>query len=93
MRIRTDTHVHVHEKCTKEILASGLFCVYIHMCMYIYSLQYSKGAVFESGATCEERWGAWVETQKNVRGVFWGWFRVPFNEPYAPLLSTIYDGA
>ena len=31
--------------------------------------------------------------KKNVRGVFGGWGRVPFNEPYAPLLSTIYDGA
>jgi len=40
-----------------------------------------------------ERWGAGVETQKNVRGVFGGWGRVPFKEPYAPLLSTIYDGA
>ena len=43
--------------------------------------------------TPRERWGAGVETQKNVRGVFGGWGRVPFNEPYAPLLSTIYDGA
>ena len=25
--------------------------------------------------------------------VFGGWGRVPFNEPYAPSLSTIYDGA
>jgi len=40
-----------------------------------------------------ERWGAGVETQKNVRGEIGGWSRVPFNEPYAPLLSTIYDGA
>ena len=40
-----------------------------------------------------ERWGAGVETQKNVRGVFGGWGRVPFDEPYAPLLSTIHDGA
>ena len=39
------------------------------------------------------RWGAGVETQKNVRGEIGGWGRVPFNEPYAPLLSTIYDGA
>ena len=39
-----------------------------------------------------ERWGAGVETQKNVRGEFGGWGRVPFNEPYAPSLSTIYDG-
>ena len=41
----------------------------------------------------EERWGAGVETQKNVRGEVGGWGRVPLNEPYAPLLSTIYDGA
>ena len=40
-----------------------------------------------------ERWGAGVETQNNVRGEIGGWGRVPFNETYAPLLSTIYDGA
>ena len=40
-----------------------------------------------------ERWGAGVETQKNVRGEVGGCGRVPFNEPYAPSLSTIYDGA
>ena len=42
---------------------------------------------------CKERWGAGVETQKNVRGEIGGWGRVPFNETYAPSLSTIYDGA
>ena len=41
----------------------------------------------------DERWGAGVETQKNVRGEIGGWGRVLFKEPYAPLLSTIYDGA
>ena len=40
-----------------------------------------------------ERWRAGVETQKNVRGEIGGRGRVPFNEPYAPSLSTIYDGA
>ena len=40
-----------------------------------------------------ERWGAGVETQKKVWGEIGGWGRVPFNEPYAPSLSTIYDGA
>ena len=40
-----------------------------------------------------ERWGVGVETQQNVRGEIGGWGRVPFNEPYAPSLSTIYDGA
>ena len=41
----------------------------------------------------KERWGAGVETQKNLRGEIGGWGRVPFNETYAPSLSTIYDGA
>ena len=40
-----------------------------------------------------ERWGAVVETQKNVRGEIGEWGRVPFNGPYAPSLSTIYDGS
>ena len=43
--------------------------------------------------TPNERWGSGVETQKNVRGEIGEWGRVPFNEPYAPSLSTIYDGA
>ena len=43
--------------------------------------------------TVPERRGAGVETQKNVLGEIGGWGRVPFNEPYAPSLSTIYDGA
>jgi len=43
--------------------------------------------------TPNERWGAGVETHKNVRGEVGGWGRTPFNEPYAPSLSTIYDGA
>ena len=46
-----------------------------------------------SGLTLHDKWGAGVETQKNVRGEVEGWGRVPFNEPYAPSLSTIYDGA
>jgi len=41
----------------------------------------------------DERWGAGVETQKNVRGEIGGWGRVPFNKPYPPSLSTIYDRA
>ena len=49
--------------------------------------------VFMNELDRTERWGAGVETQKNVRGEIVGWGRVPFNEPYAPTLSTIYDGA
>ena len=40
-----------------------------------------------------ERRGAGVESPKNVREEVGGWGRVPFDEPYAPLLSTIYDGS
>jgi len=43
--------------------------------------------------TRHERWGAGVETQKYVRWDIGEWGRVPFNESYAPSLSTIYDGA
>jgi len=53
----------------------------------------SKSVKRESDNTHEERWGAGVETQKNVRVEIGGWGRVPFNEPHAPSLSTIYDGA
>ena len=46
-----------------------------------------------SKVNLRERWGAGVETQKNVRGEIGGWGREPFHENYAPSLSTIYDGA
>ena len=54
---------------------------------------HTRDSCILSGERVEERWGAGVETQKNVRGEIGGWGRVPFNEPYAPLLRTIYDGA
>ena len=57
------------------------------------SLMYDAPRHKSNDAPRHERWGAWVETQKNVRGEIGGWGRVPFNEPYAPSLSTIYDGA
>jgi len=60
-------------------------CIYIHTCIY--------ACVLHIVERQDERWGAGVETQKNVRGEIGGCGRVPFNEPYAPLLSTIYDGA
>ena len=52
-----------------------------------------KSSLIERTTCLMERWGAGVETQKNVRGEIGGWGRVPFNETYAPSLSTIYDGA
>ena len=61
------------------------------MCVYRY--EYISQQIRNTRAARDERWGAGVETQKNVRGEIGGWGRVPFNEPYAPSLSTIYDGA
>ena len=58
-----------------------------------YVLNYTYTHVLNYTYTHVERWGAGVEIQKNVRKEIGGWGRVPFNEPYAPLLSTIYDGA
>ena len=51
-----------------------------------------QGSFSERGGNVE-RWGPGVETQKIVRVEIGRWGRVPFNEPYAPSLSTIYDGA
>ena len=40
-----------------------------------------RARVFRERESSEdERWGAGVETQKNVRGEIGGWGRVPFNE-------------
>ena len=71
-------------------------CIYVCLhtcvcaCACIYILHCKNKLLL---VTPDERWGAGVETQKNVRGEVEGWGRVPFNEPYAPSLSTIYDGA
>jgi len=62
-----------------------------HMCDMTHSYAAKSHAVYTRGVY--ERWGAGVETQKSVRGEIGGWGRVPFNEPYTPSLSTIYDGA
>ena len=76
-------------------------CVRVCVCVYTQFLsplfEFTGMCAFccaaRSGTYVHERWGAGVETQKNVRGEIGGWGRVPFNEPYAPSLSTIYDGA
>ena len=72
--------------------------VYIHTQIYVYThvhlYIFVKMYVFIRIQGCDaERWGAGVETPKNVRGEIGGWGRVPFNETYAPSLSTIYDAA
>ena len=65
---------------------------YIYRSIYMYIIRISIAFVHIYIARRERR-GAGVETQKNVRGEIGGWGRVPFNETYAPSLSTIYNGA
>ena len=76
-----------------------------HVCTHMYKLythvQIEQGRLrcvdvcllirFIWGYAYTREVGAGVETQ--TLGVFGGWGRVPFNEPYTPSLSTIYDGA
>ena len=72
-----------------RILGQGLCVAGVYSSISIFGISnYLRICVQEN-----ERWGAGVETQKNVRGEIEGWGRVPFNEPYAPSLSSIYDGA
>ena len=77
-------------------------CIYIHVHIFIYIHIHEPHTNTHTDADADtqtllkppsERWGAGVETQQNVRGEVGGWGRVPFNEPYAPSLRTIYDGA
>jgi len=73
-------------------------CVCVSECVCLWlSFTYVDGYLYTCGDSIfrliVERWGAGVETQKYVRGDIGGWGRVPFNETYAPSLSTIYDGA
>jgi len=69
--------------------------IYIYIYTYIYTCVYICMCICRTLASDahEERWGAGVETQKNIREEIGEWGRVPFNEPHAPSLSTIYDGA
>ena len=87
--LEIDPYSHVDEL---EIRTCVCLCLTnIHMYIWMQS-GYAHMDVCERQSLFE-RWGAGVETQKNVRGEIGGWGRVPFNEPYAPSLSTIYDGA
>ena len=69
------------------------FQAHIHRTEYEFQETCTRKRDCHSHERVSERWGAGVETQKNVWGEIGGWGRVPFNETYAPSLSTIYDGA
>ena len=72
--------VHCIFKCMRRHTSAHYTCICV-------------SAAFLKMQALAERWGAGVETQKNLRGAIGGWGRVPFNETYAPSISTIYDGA
>ena len=81
----------LYSQCLHQIEFSADFEEYL--CMKNSTENATPPKSTRSKAPDSERWGAGVETQKNVRGEIGGWGRVPFNETYAPSLSTIYDGA
>ena len=82
-------YIGLFEYLNRALLILQKSPMYKYICrdMYLYS------PIYIHTLYLYERWGAGVETQKNVRGEIGGWGRVPFNETYAPSLSTIYDGA
>jgi len=51
---------------------------------YVQHMRYVVAADPQNMNARNARWGAGVETQKNVRGEIGGWGRVPVNEPYTP---------
>ena len=75
---------------TRPSAGKGIHIKYIR---YVTWLIHSDMTRLGADVGASERWGAGVETQKNVRGEIGKWGRVPFDEPYAPSLSDIYDGA
>jgi len=81
------------ELSSEQFLESHLSLNLLHKMTKWLSFENFSLAAEGCCAAPDERWGAGVETQKNVREEIGGWGRVPFNEPYAPPLSTIYDGA
>ena len=59
--------------------------LYIFIFFYTYIYKRIRSIMYKCILSiCDERWGAGVETQKNVRGEIGGWGRVPFNEPMSP---------
>ena len=95
--VRAYAYIHVHIQIHIFTMYVYIY-TYIHT-LYILALGWSSALLTSCIAEAleksikRERWGAGVETQKNIRGEVGGWGRVPFNEPYAPSISTIYDGA
>ena len=97
----------VVESLIQLILQSSslVFICYLRFCVMRHTSNHTHIRVFNTCVnlalpelilncwSLAERWGAGVETQKNVRGEIRRWGRVPFNKHYAPSLSTIYDGA
>jgi len=92
MHTQLYTHIHTHTHTFTHTHTRTHTHINTHTHTHTNKHIYTHTGFFKN-TTGNERWGAGVETQKNVRGEIGGWSRVPFNETYAPSLSTIYDGA
>ena len=89
----THTHTHTHSTYTHRNKPKNIPRILQGGPNYEIALSCRSLSATQPLIVWKERWGAGVATQKNVRGEIGGLGRVPFNEPYAPSLSTIYDGA
>ena len=90
------TQTHVTLQSTHHFVCKSLcfwYCFSLFCFVFVLVLAIEQNFHVFGIHSNTERWGAGVETQKNVRGEIGGWGRVPFNETYAPSLSTIYDWA
>ena len=84
------THIYIHISFQMSYTHRHIFLIFFRS-LHLKDLVLSTHICIDMSS--KERRGAGVETQKNVQGEIGGWGRVRFNEPYAPSLSTIYDGA
>ena len=103
----TMTYIHEPPCCVMPPALSGIRCFSSRTCLSSHGCGMGSESVWKrrkcslskesirkyKTRSMSRGGGAGVETKKNVRGEIGGWGRVPFNEPYSPSLSTIYDGA
>jgi len=77
-----------------SVSMSASVSVPVSMCQYMSRgvLQLYELQPFDLHGVDRRGGGLGSRPKKNVLGEIGGWGRVPFNETYAPSLSTTYDG-